>query len=101
MRILEGQVADAFVANVEDRGSRLGELEPVVRKIVDDVRRDRNAALLKHASQFDGLDAAQPLRVSESEMKQAWKHAPAPLQTALKQAARSGRSPTVESLWDR
>jgi histidinol dehydrogenase len=91
VRILEGQIADAYVKNLENRGSRFDEIEPVVRKIVDDVRRNGNAALLKYARQFDGLDPAQPVRVSESETKEAWKQAPAPLQTALQKAAKSIR----------
>lgn len=91
MRTLEGQAADTFVANVADRGSRLGEIEPVARKIVDDVRRNGDAALLKYACQFDGLDAAEPVRVSESEMKEAWKQAPAALPTALQKAANNIR----------
>src|SRR5947199_9023320 len=61
------------------------------RKIVDDVRRNGDAVLLKYACQFDGLDPAQPVRVSESEMKQAWRKAPALLRTALQQAAKNIR----------
>jgi histidinol dehydrogenase len=91
MRTFEGQAAATFVANVEDRGSRLEEIEPVVRKIVDDVRRNGDAALLKYACQFDGLDPAQPVRVSESEMKEAWRQAPALFRSALQQAAKNIR----------
>jgi histidinol dehydrogenase len=91
MRTLEGQAADAFVAKLENRGSRFDEIEPAVRQIVDDVRRNGDAALLKYAHQFDGLDQQQPVRVCESEMKQAWTQAPAQLQTALRKAAKNIR----------
>lgn len=91
MRMLEGQAADAYVEQLENRGSRLEEIEPAVRTIVDDVRRNGEAALLKYARQFDGLDSTQSLRVGESEMKAAWKRAPAQLQTALRQAAENIR----------
>jgi histidinol dehydrogenase len=91
MRRLEGQAADAFVANLENRGSRFDDIEPAVRKIVDDVRRNGDAALLKYAHQFDGLHSEQQVRVRESEMKAAWKQAPAQLKTALQKAAKNIR----------
>src|SRR5579872_5986116 len=87
MRTLQGQAADAFVTTLENRGSRFDDIEPAVRKIVDDVRRNGDAALLKYAHQFDGLDSERPVRVRESEMKAAWKQAPAQLKTALQKAA--------------
>jgi histidinol dehydrogenase len=87
MRMLAGQIADAYVKKLESRGSRFDEIEPAVRKIVNDVRKNGDAALLKYAYQFDGLDPAEPLRVRESEMKDAWKQAPAQLQTVLQKAA--------------
>ncbi len=91
MRILDGQAADAFVTNLENRGSRLDEVEPAVRRIVEDVRRNKDRALVKYAHELDGLGSAQPLQVCESEMKDAWKHAPVQLQTALRKAANNIR----------
>jgi histidinol dehydrogenase len=91
MRTLEGQLADAYVKKLESRGSRLDEIEPVVRKIIDDVLRNGDAELLKYAHQFDGLHPAQPVRICESEMKEAWKQAPGQLQTALREAAKNIR----------
>jgi histidinol dehydrogenase len=91
MRTLEGQAADAYVKKLENRGSRLDEVEPAVRKIVDDVRSNGDAALLKYARQFDGLDSEQPLRVCDSEMKEAWKRAPAQPQNALQNAVKNIR----------
>jgi histidinol dehydrogenase len=91
MRTLEGQLADAYVQNLESRGSRFDEIEPAVRKIIDDVRRNGDAALLKYARQFDRLDPAQPLKVCESEMTKAWERTPAQLKTALRKAAKNIR----------
>jgi histidinol dehydrogenase len=91
MRRLQGQAADAFVANLENRGSRFDDIEPAVSKIVDDVRRNGDAALLKYAHQFDGLDSEQRVRIRESEMKAAWKQTPAQLKTALQKAAKNIR----------
>ncbi len=91
MRTLEGQAAEAYVKNLENRGSRFDEVESAVRKIVDDVRSNGDDALLKYARQFDALDSAQPLRVGDSEIKDAWKQAPIPLKTALQKAAENIR----------
>lgn len=91
MRTLEGQAADAYLKKLENRGSRFDEIEPAVRKIVDDVRSNGDAALSKYARQFDGLNSEQPLRVCDSEMKEAWKRAPAQLQNALQNAEKNIR----------
>jgi histidinol dehydrogenase len=91
MRTLEGQAADAYLKKLENRGSRFDEIEPAVRKIVDDVRSNGDTALSKYARQFDGLNSEQPLRVCDSEMKEAWKRAPAQLQNALQNAVKNIR----------
>lgn len=91
MRMLEGQNANAYVKKLENRSSRFDEIEPAVRKIVDDVRNNGDAALLAYARQFDGLDSEQSLRIGESDIKDSWKRAPAQLQTALKSAAKNIR----------
>src|SRR6202030_1542036 len=89
--MLEGKAANAYVADLEIRGSRLHEVEPAVRRIVEDVRRDKDRALLKYAHEFDGLELNQNLRVSDSELKGAGKRAPASLKTALSIAAKNIR----------
>ncbi len=91
MRTLEGQAAEAYVKRLENRGSRFDEIDPAVRKIVDDVRINGDTALLKYARQFDGLDSGELLRVGDSEMKDAWKRAAASLKTALRKAAKNIR----------
>jgi histidinol dehydrogenase len=91
MRMLESQLADAYVKKLESRGSRFDEIEPAVCKIVDDVRRNGDTALLKYALQLDGLDSEQSLRVGEPEIKHAWKHASAQLQAALQTSAKNIR----------
>src|ERR1700731_1948244 len=89
MRMLEGKAADAYVADLKIRGSRLEEVEPTVRRIVEDVRRDKDRTLLKYAHEFDRLEPNQNLRVSDSELKDAAKRAPASLKTALSIAAKN------------
>ena len=86
MRILRGKVAAAYVTKLERRGSRLDDVEPVVRRIVSDVRKNGDRALLKYARQFDGLQTGQSLRVSSSELRAAWKNVSPDLKRALKVA---------------
>jgi histidinol dehydrogenase len=91
VRMLEGKAAEKYVQSLERRGSRLDEVGPTVKKFVEDVRRGGDRALLKYARQFDGLAAKQRLRVSEGEMKQAWKNASPNLRSALRAAAKNIR----------
>src|SRR5437667_6789091 len=91
MRILSGKSAEACVCTLEQRGSRLQEIEPAVRRIVDDVRRSGDRALLKYARRLDGIVPKQNLRVSDSELRNAWTNAPAELTRALRVAERNIR----------
>jgi len=88
VRILRGKAAEAYVTKLERRGSRLDEVEPAVRRIVNDVRKNGDRALLKYSCKFDGLKMGQSLRVTEPEMKAAWKNAPPDLKKTLKVAER-------------
>jgi len=91
MRMLDGQAADGYVTDLENRGSRFHEIEPAVRKIIDDVRGNGDSALFEYARQLDGLDSEQSLRVGESDIEDSWKQAPAQLQAALREAAKNIR----------
>jgi len=91
MRILQGKAAELYVRSAERRGSRLDEIEPAVQKIVADVRRQGDRALLKYARKYDGLGTKQSLRVEGSELQAAWKTAPSALRAALKQAEKNIR----------
>jgi histidinol dehydrogenase len=86
--ILRGKAAEAYVSKLERRGSRLDEIEPVVRRIVKDVKKNGDRALLKYARRFDSLQTGQSLRVAESELKAAWKNAAPDLKNSLKVAER-------------
>jgi histidinol dehydrogenase len=83
MRILSGKFAAAYLREIEQRGSRLEKIEPAVRKIVEDVRRNGDRRLLKYARRFDALAPKQNLRVSDTELRAAWKSAPESLRKAL------------------
>jgi histidinol dehydrogenase len=88
IRILDGLKKERFVRALEQRGANdLAQVEPAVRRIVRDVRRDGDRALRRYATRLDGLDKREPLRVPESELHKAWQKTPTELQEAIKQAA--------------
>lgn len=78
------KTAAALIVSIERRGAvSTAKVEPVVRKILAEVRRGGDAALRKYAAKFDGLAKPQSLLVSREEMEAAW-HATAPqLQAAM------------------
>jgi len=88
MRILEGSSRNRFVHALEQRAATdFADVEPVVRRIVNDVRRNGDRALRRYATRWDGLAKTEPLRVSEQELQQAWKQTRPELQEAIRQAA--------------
>jgi histidinol dehydrogenase len=91
MRILQGKTAEAYVCELERRVSRLGEVEPAVRRIVDDVRVRGDRALRKYAHEFDGLKPDQSLQVGETELDHAWKKASGELKRSLRTAEKNIR----------
>jgi histidinol dehydrogenase len=91
MRILEGKRADDYVRKLESRGSRLDKVEPAVRRIVEEVRKNGDRALRKYARAFDGLGRKRSLRVRDSELRAAWKIAPPQFRSALGMAEKNIR----------
>jgi histidinol dehydrogenase len=88
MRILEGLGKNRFVRKLEQRGaSDLAEVGPAVRRIVNCVRRDGDRALRRYAVRWDGLGGNDPLRVSETDLHDAWQKISPELQDAITQAA--------------
>jgi histidinol dehydrogenase len=88
MRLLEGRGLARFVRALEKRGvNELADVGPIVRRIVSDVRRNRDRALRKYAIRWDGLDKRESVRVPEADLRKAWAGIPPELQRAIKQAA--------------
>jgi len=87
MRILEGKAAERAVAKLEGRASRLKQVEPRVRRIIQGVRKGGDKALARYATLWDRLEKGQAIRVSQQEMEQAWKATPGDTRDALKRAA--------------
>jgi len=88
MRILEGPAQARLVTALAERGATdLAEVEPAVRRIVNDVRRNGDRAVRRYATSFDGLRKGEPLRVPNEELYEAWEQTHPELQKAIEQAA--------------
>jgi len=88
MRILEGSRRNRFVDALEQRGATdFADVEPAVRRIVNDVRKNGERALRRYATRWDGLAKNEPLRVPEQELQKAWQQTPPELQEAIRRAA--------------
>jgi histidinol dehydrogenase len=76
--------AMALIETLERRGT-LGtaRVEPVVRRILGEVRRNGDRSLLTYAAKFDGLKKGQTLLVSREEMQAAWETTTPKLQAAM------------------
>jgi histidinol dehydrogenase len=84
--------AQETLATLERRGgAALDTVLPAVRRIVADVRRKGDRALLKYASELDGLSDASLVRVTPEEMAAAWKATSTEMREALKTAAKQIR----------
>jgi histidinol dehydrogenase len=76
--------AAALIEKLEQRGAtNTARVEPVVRRILADVRKGGDAALLGYAARFDGLRKTSSLLVSREEMKAAWEVTSPKLQAAM------------------
>jgi histidinol dehydrogenase len=84
---LEGRGGAAFVSVL-----------PAVKRIVTDVRKCGDRALLRYAAQFDGLKDAAELRVTPVEMASAWEALNPALSDALSTAAEQIRAFAVNQL---
>lgn len=82
------QTAEEALARLERRGgAALDSVMPAVKRIVTDVRKRGDRALLKYAAQFDSLPGAEALRVTPAEMAAAWEALGPALRDALSTAA--------------
>jgi histidinol dehydrogenase len=82
------QSAAATLDALERRGgAALNTVLPAVRRIVADVCRRGDRALLRYAAQFDGLTGTEALRVTKEEMAAAWRALDPSLRDALSTAA--------------
>jgi histidinol dehydrogenase len=87
-----GKGLDAIAALTASSAAPYEHVLPQARRIVDAVRRGGDPALLRARAKFDCLSSQSPLRIPATEMQRAWEGTPAPLQQALKTAARNIRA---------
>jgi histidinol dehydrogenase len=87
MRILVGRAAERAVNKLEGRASRLEEVEPAVKRIIQGVRKGGDKTLVRYATLWDNFHKGQPLRIAQQEIDQAWKTTPLETREALKHAA--------------
>ena len=80
--------AAEMLAALEARGgAALDAVLPAVKRIVMNVRKRGDSALLRYAAQFDGLAGPMKLRVAREEMAAAWDTLDPALRAALSTAA--------------
>jgi histidinol dehydrogenase len=92
------QTAETLAALEQRGGAALDSVLPAVRRIVTDVRKRGDRALLRYAAEFDGLAGAADLRVSQEEMAAAWNAIAPEMQLALSTAAEQIRGFAVRQL---
>jgi histidinol dehydrogenase len=84
--------AEILAALVQRGGAALDAVLPAVKRIVADVRKKGDRALLRYAAQFDGMQGAASLRVTQREMAAAYEAIEPSLRNALSTAAEQIRT---------
>ena len=92
------QTAETLTALERRGGVALNTVLPAVRRIVADVRKRGDRALLRYATQFDGLQDPASLLISQGEMSAAWEAITPAMRTALATAADQIRAFAVSQL---
>ena len=88
-----------LLAALEQRGgTALDAVLPAVKRIVSDVRRRGDRALLRYAAQFDGLTDSANLRIEPEEMAAAWEAVTPAMREALTTVADQIRNFAVSQL---
>lgn len=88
-----------LLATLERRGGgALDAVLPAVRRIVTDVRRQGDRALVRYAAQLDGMTDRAALRITQEEMAAAWEAIRPELRDALSTAADQIRTFAVNQL---
>ncbi|HWE86126.1 MAG TPA: histidinol dehydrogenase [Terracidiphilus sp.] len=91
--------AATVIAQLERRGgAALEPMLPAVRRIVSDVHRNGDKALLRYARKLDSLPARDSIRVSAEEMRVAWESATPRFRDALEAAAGRVRAFAVRQM---
>jgi len=81
------RTAEILAALERRGGAALDAVLPTVKRIVANVRKHGDRALLRYAVQFDALSDAATLRITQDEMAAAWNAIDPSIQLALRTAA--------------
>jgi histidinol dehydrogenase len=92
------QTAEILAALEQRGGSALDTVLPAVKKIVNDVRKKGDRALLGYAAQFDGLEDPAQLRITPEEMAAAHDALKSAMREALTKAASQIRAFAINQL---
>jgi histidinol dehydrogenase len=92
------RTAELLAALEQRGGAALDAVLPVVKRIVADVRKGGDRALLRYASRLDGLADSSCLQVTEDEIAMAWKTLNPALGKALSTAAKQIRDFAIRQL---
>ena len=87
MKLITAQRSNATLTRLANRGALdLARAEKTAAKIVNDVRKRGDSALLRYARKFDGFEGKN-LRVSQAEIEAAWQRITPDFRHALETAA--------------
>jgi histidinol dehydrogenase len=104
MRIIRTQgrgaqeTAEILVALEQRGGAALDSVLPAVKRIVANVRKQGDRALLRYAARFDGLNDSANMRITPEEMSAAWNALSPALRDALSTAAERIRAFAINQL---
>src|SRR5579863_8887169 len=93
MNIIQSKDRAAMDRLLGGQEARLSDAEPVARRIIEDVRRHGDAALVRYAKKFDQLDLRREgFTVSKKEIREAYQNVPGSFIRALRLAAENVRA---------
>ena len=91
MRLITSKRGAAVIKRLANRGALdLARVEKASARIVADVKKKGDAALLRYSRKFDGL-SGNTLRVSQSQIDESWQQVTPEFRVALKTAAENIR----------
>jgi histidinol dehydrogenase len=93
LRIIKAEEAGSLRRVLASRAARTNEADKIVRRILADVRRQGDRALIRYSRKFDGVDLrAEGFTVSRGEIRLAYKQVGAGFIAAVRAAAKNIRA---------
>jgi histidinol dehydrogenase len=93
IRIIKSTDRAAIARWLDSRQASLADAEVVARRILDDVRKRGDRALVAYSREFDGVDLrAEGFMVEPAEIRKAYKHVPRGFVAAVRSAAKNIRA---------